>query len=387
MNQILMRIDELKEFIVLDTETTGFKPQAGADAIEVSALKVVKDTEGRFKVAETFDIFINPGYPLPPAIVAFNEKNNTGVNDDFLADKPTPEEAAKAVFDFVGDNPVIIGHNINFDIGFIDKLYQTQLGIPFSPDKKVDTLAVCNKKINSKSHKLGDMFALTEKRNSADNPVFHNSLADCLATLDVLEYLADTFYPNYRQIKGEPEVPGKQADVKPADSVKSDFETFASGISDEEKHRRALEKDLFAKGMTHIRDIPLHMLNAEVKGIAVGCDYSGDFVKGTEKLILMNAENNLVSYAMQKLTSFKDLNFMFTAERQQENPDNILVSGIVCNKKNAVVHCTETLDLSNRHILSNEGLIECSSAMERILKSMTDLICKQEKKLKPQLGI
>lgn len=374
-----MRVDELKEFIVLDTETTGFKPNAGADAIEVSALKVVKDENGKFKVTETFDTYINPGYPLPPAIVEFNAKNNTGVDDTFLADKPSPEEAAKAVFEFVGDNPVIIGHNIGFDIGFIDKLYQNQLGIPFTPNERIDTLALCRDKIASKSHKLGDMFELTQKRNSGENPVFHNSLADCLATLDVLEFIADKFYPNYIYVKGNPETIEESADKEPAidpeKSAEENYEAFASYVSPAQKSREVLEAAILNPMNANIRDIPFHMLNTDIAGIAVGLDDKGGFIKDALKVLLSNENNDLNEYACRKITETKSsadpVKYFAVAYRETSVPSNVNICGYVSKKGSPQLIRNLVLDLSDRNVLGNNALCDFDTDMTKLFNEMS----------------
>lgn len=185
-----MNLSQLKHFFVVDTETTGFS-RSNADAIEVSALEVVQ-RNGRFHVVDEFDRYINPQYPLPDAIVEFNERNGTGICDEFLADKPLAHEVAKELHDFLGDNAILVGHNLPFDEKFIDKLYQS-IWKTLDTEESIDTLAICRQKMSG-SHKLCDVHAKTKGRHSAEHPQFHNSLADCYATLDVLEHLKEKYY-------------------------------------------------------------------------------------------------------------------------------------------------------------------------------------------------
>ena len=188
-----MNLNKLKHFFVVDTETTGFS-RSNADAIEVSALEV-EVRNGKFCVINEFDSYINPQYPLPQAIVEFNEKNDTGVCDEFLADKPLADEVAEQLHAFLGDYPVLVGHNLPFDEKFIDKLYRENLGITLETADSIDTLAICRSKMSG-SHKLCDVFEQTKKTHSSSTPQFHNSLADCYATLDVLEHLKEKYYSN-----------------------------------------------------------------------------------------------------------------------------------------------------------------------------------------------
>lgn len=173
-------------FFIIDTETTGFSTKH-ADIIEVSALEVM-DTGNGYKVVREFDSYINPQYPLPEEIIEFNKKNNTGICDEFLADKPLAREVAENLFDFLGEEPVVAGHNVGFDVRFINKLYERNLGSDFTPRRVIDTLPMCKRRFAG-SHKLSDIHQYTAKKYSKNLTVYHTSLADCYATLDILDYL------------------------------------------------------------------------------------------------------------------------------------------------------------------------------------------------------
>lgn len=186
----MKNISKLTHFFVVDTETTGFSTQ-NADIIEVSAIEVSRFC-GKYFVENKFDMFINPCYPLPQAIVEFNERNNTGICDDFLKKQPKAYMVAQKLYEFLGDSPVLVGHNLSFDEKFINKLYVQNLGKCLEPKESIDTLAICREKFSG-SHKLCDVHKLTKKIHSSGKS-YHNSLDDCLATLDVLEYLTNKYY-------------------------------------------------------------------------------------------------------------------------------------------------------------------------------------------------
>ncbi len=209
-----MRVKDLLKYngllYVMDTETTGFTADT-ADVIEISAIKV-RCENGRLTVLDTIDEYVNPGYPLPPQIVEFNEKNGTGICDRFLADKPCADRAAGKVLEFMGlmerslfgqtvisDNEpvIIVGHNIDkFDMPFIRKFFEAEdtfHASQFNADT-VDTL-IYSKENYAGKHNLGTMWEYTDKAyckshlplDKDGNPVFHTSIADCFATLDVLD--------------------------------------------------------------------------------------------------------------------------------------------------------------------------------------------------------
>lgn len=48
--------------------------------------------------------------------------------------------------DFIGDNPIILGQNIIFDIGFLNKLYNQQLKRDFCYEDVCDTLKMAKEK-------------------------------------------------------------------------------------------------------------------------------------------------------------------------------------------------------------------------------------------------
>lgn len=96
-----------QEFVVFDTETTGFTPYSD-QMIEIGAVKI-KNGE----VTERFDELINPYRKLPPKIIEL-----TNITDAMLEDKDSEENATKRFLEFVGDLPMV-AHNAKFDIGFI----------------------------------------------------------------------------------------------------------------------------------------------------------------------------------------------------------------------------------------------------------------------------
>ncbi len=95
------------EFVVFDTETTGFTPYHD-QMIEIGAVKIKNGV-----VSDHFDELINPGRKLPEKIVEL-----TNITDEMLQDKDTEENATKRFLEFIGDRP-LVAHNAKFDIGFI----------------------------------------------------------------------------------------------------------------------------------------------------------------------------------------------------------------------------------------------------------------------------
>ena len=111
--KIVVRPDETPlegtEFVVYDTETTGFNAANGDQMIEIGAVKI-KDGV----ITDRFDEFINPGRKLPDKIVEL-----TQITDEMLSTAEDEETVTKKFLEWVGDAPMV-AHNAKFDISFIE---------------------------------------------------------------------------------------------------------------------------------------------------------------------------------------------------------------------------------------------------------------------------
>src|SRR5882757_8687089 len=94
-------------YAIVDIETTG--GYAAAHGITEIAV-YIHDGE---KVVKHFETLINPHQNIPRYITAL-----TGIDNDMVADAPSFEEVAPALFELLNDQ-VFIAHNVNFDYSFI----------------------------------------------------------------------------------------------------------------------------------------------------------------------------------------------------------------------------------------------------------------------------
>ena len=113
-------------FVVFDIETTGFSPIKNK-IIEIGAVKVRNG-----EILERFSEFINPEVPIPYRITKL-----TSITDDMVIDAPTREVIIPRFVEFCKD-AVLVGHNVGFDISFINQNCK-ELGID-ADYTTVDTL-------------------------------------------------------------------------------------------------------------------------------------------------------------------------------------------------------------------------------------------------------
>lgn len=95
-------------FAVLALETTGVNPRAAA-IIEVAAIRL---QAGR--ITEEFCTLVNPGRRVPAAITRL-----TGISDDLVRPQPSIEAVFPQFHHFLG-SAVIVGHNVAFDLRFLN---------------------------------------------------------------------------------------------------------------------------------------------------------------------------------------------------------------------------------------------------------------------------
>ncbi len=95
-----------REFVVFDTETTGYPP--GCRLVEIGALKV----RGR-NIVDRFSSLVFPEGPIPPAVVRIH-----GIDDEAVRGAPPSKEVLPGFLDWCGDLP-LLAHNAPFDAAVI----------------------------------------------------------------------------------------------------------------------------------------------------------------------------------------------------------------------------------------------------------------------------
>lgn len=122
--------------IIFDTETTGLDNREDR-VIEFGGIELVN----RFPTGRFFHVYINPqGRAVHPDALEVH-----GISDAMLADKPHFGAIATELVEFLGD-AMLVAHNANFDVGFMNAEFD-RVGLPrIVPDRIVDTLALARRR-------------------------------------------------------------------------------------------------------------------------------------------------------------------------------------------------------------------------------------------------
>lgn len=160
--------------IIFDTETTGFRPEDGERVIEIGAIELVN----RLETGRTFHEYINPeGRQVDPGAFKVH-----GISNEFLQDKKTFGDIAKAFLDFVGDAH-LVAHNAAFDINFLNHEFARLNLPPVNPEIVIDTLDIARRKhpmAPNSLDKLCERYGINNKHRT-----FHGALLDSQLLADV----------------------------------------------------------------------------------------------------------------------------------------------------------------------------------------------------------
>ncbi|KAK3247845.1 hypothetical protein CYMTET_42670 [Cymbomonas tetramitiformis] len=105
-----MNNDELRctPFVIVDVETTGLCPGRHR-IIELGAVRLQKDEQ-----TACFQRLLPSVEKVPPFITRF-----TGITTDMLTNQPSTQQTYESLLAFLGDDDVIVAHNLPFDRKFI----------------------------------------------------------------------------------------------------------------------------------------------------------------------------------------------------------------------------------------------------------------------------
>ena len=135
----------MERLIVLDTETTGIRPEEGHRIIEVGAVQILN----REITNTEFHKYVQPNRPVGDSV------NIHGITDKFLINKPQFDKVSNDLLSFIKGATLII-HNAPFDLGFLNNELKIN-GI----DKKIeDSCQIIDTLELSKEQRPGTMHNL-----------------------------------------------------------------------------------------------------------------------------------------------------------------------------------------------------------------------------------
>lgn len=133
------------DYVLVDIETTGLSP-INDDIIEIGAIKVINN-----KIVDKYSQLIQINKSLSPFIT-----NLTGITNNMLKSGKEPNIVFNEFVNFVGEE-VIIGHNVNFDLGFLTNKCKKYIDYNLTNDY-IDTMYLARKLVpDSTNYKLGTL--------------------------------------------------------------------------------------------------------------------------------------------------------------------------------------------------------------------------------------
>lgn len=176
----------LKEFVVLDFETTGLD-KVYDSIIEIAAIRYKDGIE-----KEKFVTLVRPCFRIPEEATAINH-----ITNDMVGSAPTVEQAIPLLIDFLG-NSLIVGHNVNFDIGFLEIAAQ-RCGESVQYNY-VDTMSISKKLFSSlDDYKLGTI----AQAMGTDTTKLHRAEDDARACAEIVMIAIDTLSADFESISKE----------------------------------------------------------------------------------------------------------------------------------------------------------------------------------------
>ena len=168
-----------KEFVVFDFETTGLNAYSGDKIVEIGAVKVIDGA-----IVQSFRTLVNPERDIPAEASA--------VHKIFKADvigAPKAEQALQDFYKFTRGS-ILVGYNVGFDYGFLDK--QGKECRYLFENKVFDVYKMAQKYVKSKTnYKLKNI----AKELGIDLVNAHSALFDTIATAEVFIKLAWKMQP------------------------------------------------------------------------------------------------------------------------------------------------------------------------------------------------
>ena len=161
-------------YVVVDIETTG-KSELGEGITEIAAIKFCEDGS-----IEEFQTLLKPVQPITPFVQSL-----TGITNEMLIDAPTFYDIKDDLYEFLLGS-VFIAHNVNFDLGFIQKAF-LKYKVWYDPDHLCTVQSSRQILKGLRSYSLGKLCrSIGIELNNR-----HRAMGDARATLQLLKRLLE----------------------------------------------------------------------------------------------------------------------------------------------------------------------------------------------------
>lgn len=175
-----------KDFIVLDFETTGLD-KVYDSIIEIAAIRFENGVE-----KEKYVTLVKPLLHIPPEATAINH-----ITNQMVRNAPSEKDTIPKLIDFIGDN-IIVGHNVNFDIGFLEIAAQRQgKNVQYN---YIDTMSIAKKLFpDLPDYKLGTIAQFLD----FDTSSLHRAEADVYVCSEIVKIALNTLSTDFDSVSKE----------------------------------------------------------------------------------------------------------------------------------------------------------------------------------------
>ena len=164
-----------KTFVVFDLETTGLDTR-DCYIIEIGAVKVVDGV-----ITETFSTYCNPHEHIDERITSL-----TSITDSDVEGAPDPEAVLPDFYKF-SEGAIFVGHNVSFDIGFLN-VAARRAGMHFD-NLSMDTMDLARKHLHGlKNYKLDTVLKYYGLVNVHAHRAIHDATATAKAFIKLCEH-------------------------------------------------------------------------------------------------------------------------------------------------------------------------------------------------------
>ena len=169
----------LPAFTVFDVETTGLDPRRGDRIIEIAGVRI---EGGTIMEESAFVQLVNPERTIP-----WEAKRINNISDEDVAGAPTIDQVLPRFLEFAKDS-ILVAHNAEFDMGFLDVEKQSCWGYVDLP------ACLCTMRLSQSlfPHEFRhNLDVLSLRLNLPKPPTRHRALPDVILTGQALLKMLD----------------------------------------------------------------------------------------------------------------------------------------------------------------------------------------------------